>query len=181
MKRHFTSDYDFIRYKGKVRVKLATFDKRPDKYWFQKVADHHDPHWLLITNLVDDPHRCVGEIVKDTHHYAEHMGRIEALTHTVRRDLEGMDNDICAELSLTAHGHPILARRCLANTVSLETATVISSLTGCGVLWRNSSDQVLKDVGTRLVKYGAFIKFDRDTMRKIVRDHFAVDAPRESM
>ena len=39
MKSHFTNrKYDFFRYGGKSRATMASFNKRKDKYWFEKTS-----------------------------------------------------------------------------------------------------------------------------------------------
>ena len=39
MKSHFTNPkYDFFRYGGKSRATMSSFNKRKDKYWFEKTS-----------------------------------------------------------------------------------------------------------------------------------------------
>jgi len=39
MKSHFTNQkYDFFRYGGKSRATMSSFNKRKDKYWFEKTS-----------------------------------------------------------------------------------------------------------------------------------------------
>ena len=39
MKSHFTNrKYDFFRYGGKSRATMSSFNKRKDKYWFEKTS-----------------------------------------------------------------------------------------------------------------------------------------------
>ena len=38
IKNHFTTDYDYIKYGGKVTAKLDSFTKRPDRYFFHKLS-----------------------------------------------------------------------------------------------------------------------------------------------
>lgn len=170
--RHFTTDYDYARYNGKVRVLRKTFDARSDKYWFEKIADHHDPHWLIVANLVDDPRMWVGDIAKGTARYAMHKGRVEALEYNLRRDLECMSHDAAAEMTITSHSHPVFARRCLAGEVCVESAAAISAATGCGSLWRKMTDPVLREIGTRLDKYATFVNAPVEKVRSILKEHF---------
>ena len=38
VKLHFTTDYDYFDYDGKVNIKLETFTKRNDRYFFHKLS-----------------------------------------------------------------------------------------------------------------------------------------------
>ena len=39
MKSHFTNPkYDFFKYAGKSRATVTSFNKRKDKYWFEKTS-----------------------------------------------------------------------------------------------------------------------------------------------
>ena len=47
MKSHFTNrKYDFFRYGGKSRATMASFNKRKDKYWFEKTSRKYLPSRL---------------------------------------------------------------------------------------------------------------------------------------
>lgn len=182
VKRHFmSSDYDYLRYNGKVRVLRKTFDESSSGMFYEKIARHHDPHWLIVANLVEDPAMWVGEVARDTERYARHRGRAEALDYTLRRDLEGMSRDVCLELSPVPNALPGLAHRYYAGTVSVESAAALSAVTGCGSLWSTNSNQALREAGQRLVKYCAFLRPNVDAIRPLVAEHFkkTVDAKSE--
>lgn len=170
--RHFTSDgYDYEQFNGKTRARRSTFEKRRDQFWFDKIAAHHDPSWLMIATLVENPHAWVGEIARASERYARRKGRIESLEYVLRRELETVGRDPVVELAITGSGHPALVRRVLSDEVSLESAAVISIVTGCGPLWKGVSDPVIRDVGRRLVKYSTFVP-RVESARDLVRDHF---------
>ena len=38
MKRHFTSNYDFKQYNGKVKANVMSFENRKDKFFFYKLS-----------------------------------------------------------------------------------------------------------------------------------------------
>ena len=38
VKNHFTTDYDYNKYGGRVTAKLESFTKRPDRYFFHKLS-----------------------------------------------------------------------------------------------------------------------------------------------
>jgi len=42
VKNHFTTDYDFNKYGGRVTAKLESFTKRPDRYFFHKLSKKYN-------------------------------------------------------------------------------------------------------------------------------------------
>ena len=53
LKRHFTTEsYDYFKYKGKVSAKKDAFDKRKDKFFFEKLSRNRDPHGIILANLL---------------------------------------------------------------------------------------------------------------------------------
>jgi hypothetical protein len=61
MKQHFTtSSYDYYRFNGKVRASQGSFEKRKDKYFFEKLGKVQDPQQRVLANMLkDDQGRCL--------------------------------------------------------------------------------------------------------------------------
>ena len=55
MKSHFTNrKYDFFKYGGKSRATITSFNKRKDKYWFEKTSRKYSDQEVidfLLSNL----------------------------------------------------------------------------------------------------------------------------------
>ena len=56
MKSHFTNrKYDFFKYGGKSRATVTSFNKRKDKYWFEKTSRKYSDKEIidfLLANFV---------------------------------------------------------------------------------------------------------------------------------
>ena len=69
MKSHFTnSKYDFFKYGGKSRATVTSFNKRKDKYWFEKTSRKYSDQEItdFSANFVttDTPQNLwIGEII----------------------------------------------------------------------------------------------------------------------
>ena len=70
MKNHFTNrKYDFFRYGGKSSATITSFNKRKDKYWFEKTSRKYSDDEIvnfLLANFVttDNPKNLwIGEII----------------------------------------------------------------------------------------------------------------------
>ena len=56
LKQHFTKPgYDYHKFNGKLRVSPASYEKRRDKLYFQKLSRHEDPRGLIVSNMLRDP------------------------------------------------------------------------------------------------------------------------------
>ena len=81
LKNHFTNPkYDFFRYGAKTRASVTSFNKRKDKYWFEKTSRKYDDKEVvdfLVSNFAsaDNPQNLwIGEIINSGERtYAEWM------------------------------------------------------------------------------------------------------------
>ena len=70
IKNHFSSPkYDYFKYGGRSRAKITAFNKRKDKYWFEKTSRKYPDKEIvdfLVSNFVstDNPSGLwIGEII----------------------------------------------------------------------------------------------------------------------
>ena len=70
LKNHFTNPkYDFFKYGAKTRASMASFNKRKDKYWFEKTSRKYSDEEVvdfLVSNFTaaDNPQNLwIGEII----------------------------------------------------------------------------------------------------------------------
>ena len=70
VKNHFSNPkYDYFKYGGRSRAKIAAFNKRKDKYWFEKTSRKYPDKEIvefLVSNFVsaDNPQTLwIGEIM----------------------------------------------------------------------------------------------------------------------
>ena len=70
LKNHFTNPkYDFFRYGAKTRASVSSFNKRRDKYWFEKTSRKYNDEEVvkfLVSNFAyaDNPQNLwIGEII----------------------------------------------------------------------------------------------------------------------
>ena len=69
LKLHFTTDYDYVKYNGKIRkISPETFDKKRSKYLFYKLSNKYPAEELesfLISNLNKNPGMFVTDVFND--------------------------------------------------------------------------------------------------------------------
>jgi hypothetical protein len=179
LKQHFTRvDYDYVKYKGKVRVNADSFDKRTDKIFFAKIAKHNDAHNFLLSNMVKNPKVWVRDMAYNEEAqrvYEDWIKRIESLTYNFKNELSRLKPDFDSNFKVSEYDHPHLLKLYLRGEVSIETLVILVTMTKCVRHW----DKMMKDdpiwQETRLIitKYSTFLKFDEGKIKQIILDKFS--------
>ena len=68
VKLHFTTDYNYFDYDGKVNIKLDTFTKRNDRYFFHKLSTKYKQDEILdffVANFIDKDKNWVGNLLEN--------------------------------------------------------------------------------------------------------------------
>jgi len=180
LKNHFTNPkYDFFKYGAKTRASVTSFNKRKDKYWFEKTSRKYSDKEVvdfLVSNFTatDNPQNLwIGEIINSgERNYSEWMKRQQSLTYLFKEQ----SNELFSENELESvfdcsKGHPIVLKRFLSGNISLETLVIYYKI----FLFGNKFDKQLDDpvwesVSLKLKKYSPFLNIDMFHYKKILRD-----------
>lgn len=171
IKNHFSKpDYDYVKYQGKVRVKLDSFNKRKDKVFFEKLSKHADVHGYLVANLSNNPKHWIRDLAYSPEAelvYNDWLKRNQSLAYNYKKDFR----KIMEEQPRSGH-HPSAVRLFLGGEISLESLCIFVSMIGALKIWdsRLEYDPVWEDVRMKIVKYTPFVKFDRSKMKQIMVD-----------
>lgn len=178
LKRHFTTEsYDYFKYNGKVSAKKDSFDKRKDKFFFEKLARHKDPHGLIVANLIKSSDTWIRELVSDKaqQNYYEWMKKTQSITRIIETDVERLDDDFDSNFRVINRSHPPLLKLFLSENISLETLIALTTLSGCIPHWDKSMsiDILWEEVRKKIVKAKPFIDYDAAKIKKICLDRFS--------
>ena len=180
MKSHFTNPkYDFIKYGGKSRATITSFNKRKDKYWFEKTSRKYSDQEVidfLLSNFVNatNPQNLwIGEIINSGERtYAEWKMRQQSLTYMFKEQSENLlsENDLSKVFSCSK-GHPLLLKKYLGGEVSLETLSILEKIFS----FQKNFDKKLKDpvwetVSMKLKKYLPFLNINVFQFKKVLRE-----------
>ena len=180
MKSHFTnSKYDFFKYGGKSRATITSFNKRKDKYWFEKTSRKYSDEQVLdflLANFVnaDTPQNLwIGEIINSGERtYAEWMKRKQSLTYLFKEQLNELlsENDLETVFNCSK-GHPPLLKKYLGGEISLETLTILEKVFSFVKNFdKKLDDPVWESVSLKLKKYLPFININVFQYKKILRE-----------
>ena len=180
IKSHFTnSKYDFFKYGGKSRATITSFNKRKDKYWFEKTSRKYSDEQVLdflLANFVnaDTPQNLwIGEIINSGERtYAEWMKRKQSLTYLFKEQLnELLSENNLDEVFNCSKGHPLLLKRYLGGEISLETLTILEKVFSFVKNFdKKLDDPVWESVSLKLKKYLPFININVFQYKKILRE-----------
>lgn len=136
LKRHFTSDYDYVKYNGKVKIKRETFLKNKQRYMYAtferkhkavmeefivaNFVEHEDPSKLWIMDLNSDHAEEVYFAWKRrqnslTQHFADQMGLVEDVINEMGISL----------LTFLTADCKLLYRMFVARKISLDTLAIM--------------------------------------------------------
>ena len=181
MKSHFTNPkYDFFKYGGKCRATMSSFNKRKDKYFFERTSRKYSDDQVLnflLANFVitDNPQNLwIGEIINSgERNYSEWMRRQQSLTYLFKEQLiELLSNkDLNAVFDCSKGQHPPLLKGYLGGEISLETLTILEKVFS----FRKNFDKKLDDpvwesVSLKIKKYIPFININVFNYKKILKE-----------
>ena len=170
LKLHFTTDYDFFKYNGKVSASINSFEKRKDKYQFLKLSKKLSDDQILeflISNFIINK-TWIGDFDKAS--WRDHQKTIQSLQYVFKNDLEilltPVENfDIL--FNSDEGKHPRLIKAYLGKKISLETLVILEKV----LQYRTRFDERINEkfIWPKLSKliddYGPFLNVDVKAFR----------------
>ena len=180
VKNHFSNPkYDYFKYGGRSRAKIAAFNKRKDKYWFEKTSRKYSDGEIvdfLLANFVttDNPQNLwIGEIINSGERtYADWMRRKQSISYLFKEESEKLlEESNLEQLFECGKGHPIILKRFLGGDISLETFVIYDII----FLFSEKFDEKLFDpvwetVSLKIRKYKPFLNINVFNFKKILRE-----------
>lgn len=180
MKKHFTdAKFDFFRYNGKTKASISAFNKRRDKYFFERMSrklSDDEIKLYFIANFVatENPSAVwVGEIMQSgERNYTELSKKHQSITYTFKQEC----SDLFDEYTLTdvfnaKRGHPPALKKYLAGDISIETLTILDIIFGfCSKVDKKLADPVWETVSFKVKKYRPFLNIDMVKCKNILRE-----------
>ena len=180
MKSHFTNrKYDFFRYGGKSSATVTSFNKRKDKYWFEKTSRKYSDEQIvdfLLANFVttDNPKNLwIGEIINSGERtYADWARRQQSVSYIFKEESTKLfDNHKLVELFECGRGHPIILKKFLGGDITLETFVIFDIIFSFSDKFDEKLlDPVWETVSLKIRKYKPFLNINVFNFKKILRE-----------
>jgi len=179
LKNHFTNPkYDFFRYGAKTRATVTSFNKRKDKYWFEKTSRKYSDQEVvdfLVSNFAaaDNPQNLwIGEIINSGERtYADWKKRKQSSTYLFKeQSSELLCQNELEELFDCSKGHPPILKKFLGGEVSLDTLVIYDIIFEFSERFdKKLDDPVWETVSLKIKKYKPFLNIDVSNFKKIIR------------
>jgi hypothetical protein len=180
LKNHFTNPkYDFFKYGAKTRASITSFNKRRDKYWFEKTSRKYKDEEIvnfLVANFVESTsvnQIWIGEIINSGERtYADWMRRQQSLTYLFKEQSNEFFLETKLEDALNcSKGHPPVLKKFLSGQLSLETLTIYEKIFHFSEDFdKKLLDPVWECVSLKIKKYSPFLQVDIFNYKKILRE-----------
>ena len=182
LKRHFTSDYDYFKYNGKVRAGEESFLRRNDRFFFSKLSKKYNREELVdfyVSNFIIS-NNWVGNLVsqESEDNYVQYKKRRESLSYHFDSELRWAV-DYCRDRSLELNklllvednNHPLLFKFLLQKKISIDTLIIMDSVLKFLTHWDDNLDDIVWEEKKRLIiKYKKFLTYDPFTYRKKLKE-----------
>ena len=187
VRNHFTRDsYDFFRFGGKTKVSSGAFDRRKDRYIFDKISkDFRDDEvpLLFVSNFVAKDKFWIGNVLSEESRniYTTWKKRIQSLSYGFKNDVEliaqemhDREIDFNSVFIIQDGQHPIILRLALANLVSLESFLILNKILDFFPQFNRQIEETIiwPDFYKKCVKYEPFVKVDTTQFKFILKNHF---------
>jgi hypothetical protein len=183
LKAHFkNSGFDYHKF-GKVKVAPETFERRKDRYYFEKLAKRYSRDEIVeffLSQILANK-TWVGDMLGEDAE-AEHLSRlrrVQALQYQVKTEMNTLwerckeDPECFNRLFTHQEGtHPDIFRAVMEKRISPETFLVLDSILGFTKRWRMDGDPIWEEVGIPILRYAPFLHLDtrRDDLKRIISE-----------
>ncbi len=184
LKTHFHSEtYDFFKSGGRIRAKLSSYQRRRDRYFFERLAkrfsgrDSFELVDFFVANLATNADLWVGEMMSDQSEqtYLDWCRRIQSLDYIFQCDCETILNEIETE-ELTFNDlfvnadkqHPLLLRMVMREQINVESFIILENMLHFFQRWDKQmpGDYVWEAYRRKCQKYRPFMTQIDDSKRK---------------
>lgn len=177
IRTHYTSNYDYFKYHGKMRLKRETFESRRDKYFFKKLSRRQDLEAFLFIVLKDDPSKWIGHLMNDEYEelYISKKKIFDSMTYNFRTEMSQFES-LEDALNNVGVGIKILSY-VGQGKVSEETLAILNKILNDQPFQYWESNHAVNNVVWErkfeiLRKYVLFLKPDISKYNKILLDIF---------
>ncbi len=184
VRNHFTNDnYNFFKFGGKTKASSSAFEKRRDRYIFDKVSkDYKDDEvaLLFVSNFVAKEKFWIGNTLSEESRniYTMWRKKIQSLSYIFENDVKAIideindrEIDFDSVFKIQDGQHPIILRLTLADRVSLESFLILNKILDFFPQFNRRIEETIiwPDFYKKCVKYEPFVKVDMTRFKFILK------------
>ncbi len=181
IKNHFTKEkYDYFKYCGRSRASIDSYNKRKDRYFFEKLSRQKtddEIKFYFVASFIEctDPQSLwIGEIISNGEkNYTEWLKKYQSLTYLFKTESEIFISKDSLDHLFTCkpNKHPEILKKYLQNAITLETMVILDSILGyVSKFDKKILDPVWETVSLKIKKYKPFLNIDEAKFTKILKE-----------
>ncbi len=180
MKQHFTKEkYDYVKYGGKSRASVVSFNKRKDRYFFERMSRKKSDDEItqyFISNFIssEDPTKVwIGEIIQNGEtNFKEWQKRNQSLSYIFSNEIEGVFSGGDFDSYFINNGqHPKILKEYLKKNISIETLVILDMILEFGKEFdKKLVDPIWSTVSLKMKKYRSFLNISVPRYKKILKE-----------
>lgn len=186
VKLHFTTDYDYHKYEGRVNANLESFTKRNDRYFFHKLSTRYDKNSVLdyfVSNFLVDSKRWIGNLSNNEgiENYTKYLKYQDAFEYHFKSDCNVLVDEFSRRGISFDDGfladkgqHPRVLRLLLQKRIHFQTALILDSVLSFSKNWDKTIDEkvIWPELSKKFKKFKNFIRFNQTSARLIMKEVF---------
>lgn len=173
MHLHFTGRYDFFKYQGKLKSRIATQEQADEfclskNYPFSRKLARKRNNKLemvefLLANLVKNPNQWLEELVDERaeENYNKWKKTQDSLTYTFTKDINFIlsHNKHFNSYFEVSDGYPLIIEYAMNEDITTETLIILNSILGFmpRIVAKFKNDIILNSMSNRVDKYTPFV------------------------
>ena len=184
VRNHFTNDnYNFFKFGGKTKASSGAFEKRRDRYIFDKVSkDYKDDEiaLLFVSNFIAKEKFWIGNTLSEESRniYIMWRKKIQSLSYIFENDVKAIideindrEIDFDSVFKIQDGQHPIILRLTLADRISLESFLILNKILDFFPQFNRRIEETIiwPDYYKKCVKYEPFVKVDMTRFKFILK------------
>lgn len=181
LKNHFTKDsYDYFKYCGKSRVSIDSFNKRKDKYFFERLSrkkSNEEIIYFFVANFVntDNPNSVyISELMRSGEDvYIEWSRRTQSLFYMFKTEIQVFlsGGEFNSFFKCSTGKHPEIIKKYLQNLISMETLVILDIILNYSKEYDNKLDDPLWELlSMKIKKYKPFLSIEVDKYVKVMKE-----------
>ena len=159
--------FDYFKYGGKTNVSMSTFNKRKDRYFFEKMSRQKKDgeivdYFTAIFSQCDDPQKMwIGEIIESgDKNYAEWQKKVQSLGYIFKQEMQSLceGKEFNSLFECKSGTHPPIVKEHLKKNISIESLIILDAV----IKFKKNLDKTLDDfvwetVSLKMNKYRPFL------------------------
>lgn len=171
LKLHFTTEYDFFNYNGKVK-KFTTeiYNKNPHKFVYEKIGTKYsdkDMIYFFVSNFIKKENIWIQELLEPEafDNFIELTKKHQSLFYHFESDTFNLfsDNDPKELFKCQDNSLPLLLKKMLRGEINIETVVIMNKFMKFIPKWEKTIDDefVWPHLRNKLIKYEPFLQYDK--------------------